>query len=119
MADIATNRRALHDYHILERVEAGIELKGTEVKSIRAAPAQEPQPKIFTVSEITRTVRSLLENKIGRVWVEGEICNHRRQSSGHHYFTLKDERSQLACVLFASQAARFGHTQIADGARVQ
>jgi len=36
MSDIATNRRALHDYHILERFEAGIELKGTEVKSIRA-----------------------------------------------------------------------------------
>ncbi len=36
MADIATNRKALHDYHILERYEAGIELKGTEVKSIRA-----------------------------------------------------------------------------------
>jgi SsrA-binding protein len=36
MPDIATNRRALHDYHILDRYEAGIELKGTEVKSIRA-----------------------------------------------------------------------------------
>lgn len=35
MSDIATNRRALHDYHILHRFEAGIELKGTEVKSIR------------------------------------------------------------------------------------
>jgi SsrA-binding protein len=36
MSDIATNRRALHDYHILARYEAGIELKGTEVKSIRS-----------------------------------------------------------------------------------
>ena|SRR5438067_11041083 len=36
VADITTNRRALHDYHILDRFEAGIELKGTEVKSIRA-----------------------------------------------------------------------------------
>jgi len=39
MSDIANNRRALHDYHILERYEAGIELKGTEVKSIRAGLA--------------------------------------------------------------------------------
>jgi SsrA-binding protein len=38
-ADIITNRKALHDYHILERFEAGIELKGTEVKSIRAGLA--------------------------------------------------------------------------------
>lgn len=36
MSEIATNRRALHEYHILHRIEAGIELKGTEVKSIRA-----------------------------------------------------------------------------------
>jgi SsrA-binding protein len=36
MSEIATNRRAFHDYHILDRYEAGIELKGTEVKSIRA-----------------------------------------------------------------------------------
>src|SRR5271168_3501534 len=36
MSEIASNRRALHDYHILDRYEAGIELKGTEVKSIRA-----------------------------------------------------------------------------------
>lgn len=35
-ADISVNRKALHEYHILERIEAGIELKGTEVKSIRA-----------------------------------------------------------------------------------
>ena len=39
MPDIATNRRAFHDYHILERYEAGLELKGTEVKSIRAGLA--------------------------------------------------------------------------------
>ena len=39
MPDIATNRRALHDYHILERYEAGISLVGTEVKSIRAGLA--------------------------------------------------------------------------------
>jgi len=39
MSDIANNRRALHDYHILERYEAGVELKGTEVKSIRAGLA--------------------------------------------------------------------------------
>ena len=36
MSDIVTNRKAFHDYHIIERFEAGIELKGTEVKSIRA-----------------------------------------------------------------------------------
>src|SRR5207253_7418167 len=49
---------------------------------------------ILTVSELTRTVRDVLEGHIGDVWVEGEISNYRKQSSGHHYFTLKDDRSQ-------------------------
>src|SRR5207248_11091297 len=84
-----------------------------------SAPEPAPLPKIFTVSEITRTVRSLLETKIGRVWVEGEICNLRRQSSGHQYFTVKDERSQLTCVLFASQASRLRQVPVADGLCVQ
>ena len=47
----------------------------------------------------------LLEDHIGEVWVEGEISNFRRQSSGHQYFTLKDDRSQLPCVLFRNTAA--------------
>ena len=85
------------------------------------APAEEPdpKPKIFTVSEITRSVRSLIEDEIGRVWIEGEIGNLRTQSSGHQYFTLKDERCQLACVLFAGQRTRMRQVPIADGLRVQ
>ncbi|MBV9130093.1 MAG: exodeoxyribonuclease VII large subunit, partial [Verrucomicrobia bacterium] len=58
-------------------------------------------PTIFTVSELTWAVRDVLEGQIGEVWVEGEISNYRKQSSGHHYFTLKDDRSQIACVMFA------------------
>ncbi len=83
------------------------------------ASAEPPAPKVFSVSEITRSVRSLLEDEIGRVWVQGEVCNLRRQASGHQYFTLKDERAQLSCVLFASQAARLREAQLADGLCVQ
>ena len=65
-------------------------------------------PTILTVSELTGIVRSLLETEIGEVWVAGEISNLRRQSSGHVYFTLKDEQSQLACVMFRGAAASGG-----------
>ena len=54
----------------------------------------------FSVTELTRTIRDLLEGAVGEVWVEGEVCNHRKQASGHQYFTLKDDRCQLPCVLF-------------------
>ena len=56
---------------------------------------------MFSVSEVTRTIRELVETRLGQVWVEGEISNYRKQSSGHHYFTMKDDRSQLPCVMFA------------------
>ena len=59
------------------------------------------QPPVFSVSEITRAVRGVLEEGFGEVWIEGEISNYRKQSSGHQYFTLKDDGAQLSCVLFA------------------
>src|SRR6266436_4652044 len=74
---------------------------------------------ILTVSELTRTVRDVLEGHIGDVWVEGEISNYRKQSSGHHYFTLKDDRSQLACVMFARSYGAQTRIVLADGMQVQ
>ena len=73
---------------------------------------------ILTVTQLTREIRSLLEDSIGEVWVEGEISNHRLQSSGHQYFTLKDAGAQLSCVMFRGNAARAA-TPLADGVQVQ
>jgi len=83
---------------------------------------KEPSPKeptVLTVRELTATIRRLLEDKIGRVWVRGEISNHRRQASGHHYFTLKDENSQIACVLFSGDARLLRGLKMEDGLAVQ
>lgn len=76
----------------------------------------EPQ-NILSVSQLTRKIRGLLEGQIGEVWVEGEISNHRLQSSGHQYFTLKDEGAQLSCVLFRNASARMA--PLRDGQQVQ
>jgi len=59
---------------------------------------------IITVSQLTRNIRQLLEASFGTVWVEGEVSNVRCPSSGHIYFTLKDEFSQIRCVMFRGQA---------------
>lgn len=78
------------------------------------------QTTIHSVSDLTRSIRAILEGEIGEVWVEGEISNHRRQSSGHHYFTLKDDRSQLSCVLFRGGASSLpANVSLADGLQVQ
>ncbi len=60
--------------------------------------------KIYTVSELTRAIRKLLEPQFLDVWVTGEISNFRAAASGHLYFTLKEEAAQLRVVCFRNQA---------------
>ncbi len=74
--------------------------------------------EVFTVSALTRSIRAVLEEHFGSVRVEGEISNHRLQSSGHQYFTLKDESSQISCVLFRGAGARLS-MPLRDGMQVQ
>lgn len=65
-------------------------------------------PHIFTVQEITRYLRALIESDpvMQDIWVEGEISNLSRPASGHIYFTLKDSKSALKCVVWRSSASR-------------
>lgn len=100
-------------------------IKKTSVKRTAKALVEDTsfgvtvRPKVLTVTELTRRVASLLEGEIGEVWIEGEISNYRKQSSGHHYFTLKDAHAQIACVLFARTAASFSSLRLADGLAVE
>lgn len=72
---------------------------------------------ILTVSELTQKIRLQLESSFDMVWVEGEISNLRSPSSGHLYFTLKDENSQIKTVIFRSHI-RFLRFAIKDGLQV-
>ena len=74
--------------------------------------------RVFTVSELTTTVKRLLEKEIGLVWVTGEISNLRAQSSGHFYFTIKDAAAQLSCVLFRGEAQSIDRQLLQDGRKV-
>ncbi len=60
----------------------------------------EVEPTILTVAALTRFIRQTLEKQVGRVDVEGEISNFKTYASGHSYFTLKDDQSQVSCVMF-------------------
>ncbi len=61
---------------------------------------------LLSVSDVTRLIRDSLEHQFRDIWIEGEISNLRVPSSGHLYFTMKDEQSQLRSVLFRSGASR-------------
>ena len=62
--------------------------------------------RIYTVSDLTARIRELLAKNFTDVTVQGEISNCRAASSGHYYFTLKDEKAQVRCVLFKQQQQR-------------
>src|SRR6516165_8065323 len=63
----------------------------------------QPERRIYTVSDLTARIRDLLAKNFTDVTVQGEISNCRGAASGHYYFTLKDERAQVKCVLFKQQ----------------
>jgi len=63
-----------------------------------------PTRKIFSISELSREIKDLLERQYSDVWVAGEVSNFRPAVSGHLYFTLKDATAQLRAVCFRNQA---------------
>lgn len=56
--------------------------------------------KILSVTELTKSIKLLLEDNFPKIWVEGEISNYIQHTSGHKYFTLKDENAQIRCVMW-------------------
>src|SRR4051794_32438451 len=63
-----------------------------------------PERRVWTVRDLVAAVRSHIEREYSEAWVEGEISNFRAHDSGHLYFTLKDQNSQIRAVMFRSQA---------------
>jgi exodeoxyribonuclease VII large subunit len=68
------------------------------------------QATAITVSQLNRQVKTLLEQGVGRLWVEGEISNMARPASGHLYFRLKDESAQISAAFFRNRQRGPTHT---------
>jgi exodeoxyribonuclease VII large subunit len=73
--------------------------------------------RVVTVSELTGSIRGLLESSFGDLWVEGEISNCKLWNTGHMYFTLKDSGSQIRAVMYRS-AVRYLKFKAEDGLHV-
>src|SRR5450631_787999 len=81
------------------------------------APGVRPERDIYTVSRLNREVRVLLERGFGTLWIEAEISNFARPSSGHWYFSLKDAGAQVRCAMFRQRNMVCGFTA-KDGQKV-
>lgn len=73
--------------------------------------------EVYSVSDLNSEVKWLLDTQFGNVWVEGEISNLMRARTGHMYFSLKDNRSQLRCAMFRNDNRRIQFSP-ADGQKV-
>ena len=73
---------------------------GPDELQLAAAPSGRP----LSVTQLNAMARQLVERSLPLLWVAGEISNFTRAASGHCYFSLKDERAQVRCVLFRSRA---------------
>ena len=75
--------------------------------------------RVYTVSAIVKYVKGMLDQNpyLSSMLVQGEISNLTRHRSGHWYFTLKDERARLSCVMFASYASKC-RVNVRDGMKV-
>src|ERR1700719_4937382 len=83
-----------------------------------AADLFQQTSKVLTVSELTRSIRGTLETKFAAVWVQGEMSNYKLHPSGHQYFTLKDQRAQISCVIWRDTMSPL-RQPLVDGAQVQ
>ncbi len=73
--------------------------------------------KVYTVSDLNREARYLLEDAFSSIWVEGEISNFKHHSSGHRYFSLKDETSEIDAVMFKREGEKLNF-EPQDGTKV-
>jgi len=71
-----------------------------------AADAKPPGRRVYSISELSRKIKALLQEKFDLIWVSGEISNLFQAASGHLYFDLKDANAQIRAVTFRAQAQR-------------
>ena len=77
----------------------------------------QPSRNIYTISQLNAAIKSLLETRFPFVWIVGEVSNFRIPLSGHFYFTLKDDASQISAVMFRGQQRQLKF-QPEDGMRI-
>lgn len=83
---------------------------------IRGEETQETE-QVWSVSRLSNQIKRIVEDGIPLLWVEGEISNYKLHSSGHRYFTLKDDAAQLSCVMWRTRASSVPTIQ--DGMKVR
>ncbi len=76
------------------------------------------ETKALSVTQLVRKMKRAIETEVGRLWIEGEVSNLKKQGSGHWYFSLKDETAQISCAMFGARNKE-GSDALQDGTKVK
>ncbi|MES2983401.1 MAG: exodeoxyribonuclease VII large subunit [Verrucomicrobiota bacterium] len=76
------------------------------------------ESKALSVTQLVRKMKRAIESGVGKLWIEGEVSNLKKQASGHWYFSLKDEGSQIQCAIF-NALRKEGSEALEDGLKVK
>ncbi len=76
------------------------------------------ETKALSVTQLVRKMKRAIEAEVGRLWIEGEVSNLRKQGSGHWYFSLKDDTAQISCAMFGARNKE-GSGALDDGTKVK
>lgn len=76
-----------------------------------------PETKVWSVSDLNDNIKEILESHVGWIWLKGEISNLKCHSSGHWYFSLKDDKSQIRAVFFRHHAQK-SKVNLTDGLEI-
>ncbi len=93
------------------RLEGVGKLAVTSTPMLQVTRAAAPTDRVvYTVSQLNREVRALLERSLAAIWIEGELTNLAQPASGHWYFSLKDRDAQVRCAMFRQRNLNVGFT---------
>ena len=84
--------------------EPGPEADPGPAPGVEDASPRPDESRVWSPSQVNRAVRSLLESSVDPLWIGGEVGNWTRSRPGHCYFTMKDDRAQIRCVMFSREA---------------
>lgn len=76
------------------------------------------ESKALSVTQLVRKMKRAIESGVGKLWIEGEVSNLKKQASGHWYFSLKDDGSQIQCAIFNARRKE-GSETLEDGLKVK
>jgi exodeoxyribonuclease VII large subunit len=76
------------------------------------------ESKALSVTQLVRKMKRAVESGVGKLWIEGEVSNLKKQASGHWYFSLKDDGSQIQCAIF-NASRKEGSKALEDGLKVK